>query len=148
MVFPDSSNESCSESASWIHWRSSIADNTKVSQSDSQADGQWSDEARVWFIFIWNTKNDENKNEAEEKFKSKALICGNMFVQVGVSKTCTDVGWEISDKNVQACSSCGSSSALCDDIKNCANDGNFSSGKKTNGNSRVYVTTRNMPNSL
>jgi hypothetical protein len=58
------------------------------------------------------------------------------------------VGGEVSDENIQAGSSSGSTSALSDDVEDCTNNRNLSSGKKTNGDCWIDVTTRNVANGL
>lgn len=119
-----------------------------MTQSYGQANGQWGNETRVWFVFISDAEDDKNENKSEEEFESKTLENIDIWVQASVSKTKWTVSGNITDKDFKRSNTSSSSSALGDDVKDGTNDGNFSSSEKTNSNGRVNVASRNVTDCL
>lgn len=78
MIFPISRDDSCSESTGGVHAWSGVRNNAKMTQCDSQSNGQWGDEAGIWFVLIGDAENDQNQNESEEELKAKSLKNTNM----------------------------------------------------------------------
>lgn len=44
-----------------------------MTECDGQANGQWSEESRVWLILITNSAHDEDEHESEEELNSESL---------------------------------------------------------------------------
>lgn len=148
MIIPVSSNQSCSESTSWIHAWSGVADDSEMSQSNSESNSQWSHEAWIRLVFISDAKDDQHKNESEEEFKSNSLECTDAFAQRCVTETSSSEIFTSLHELVKASNTSRSSSALCNDVENRADNWDFASCQKANSDSWVNVTSRNMSNCL
>lgn len=68
-----------------------------MSQSDGKTDGQRGDEARVWFVLVSHSEDDQNEHEAEEELKSKSLELVDTFSQICVTQAQRTVSKNISD---------------------------------------------------
>lgn len=146
MIWPNSSDNSSSESASWIHARSGVRNDAKMPQCDGESDSQWCDETRVWLVLIGNAENDQHKNEAEEELKSESLPYVDILAQCGVTEAFCSL--HISNQCVQWGNRSDSSGTLRKNIQNRAKNGNSTSGQKTDGDGWINVTSGNVPDGL